>query len=138
MVLAAGAPETPVCMRSSAKPFQALALARARDDLDDRERAIACASHRAEPAQLDAVRALLARAPATEEELECGPQEGRPADRIHHNCSGKHAGMLALCRAHGWDATDYRLPEHPVQRASPRRTSRSSSTAAASRRSSSA
>jgi L-asparaginase II len=117
VLLAAGTPARPVCMRSSAKPFQALPLARARDDLDDRERAIACASHRAEPAQLDAVRALLARAPAAEDELECGPQEGRPADRIHHNCSGKHAGMLALCRARGWDTSNYRLPEHLVQQA---------------------
>jgi L-asparaginase II len=117
VLLAVGTPDTPVCMRSSAKPFQALPLARARDDLSDRDRAIACASHRAEPLQLDAVRALLARAPATEDELECGAQDGRPADRIHHNCSGKHAGMLALCRAHGWEASDYRLPEHPVQQA---------------------
>jgi L-asparaginase II len=116
-ILAVGASERAVCMRSSAKPFQALALARARDDLPTDELAIACASHRADPAQLAAVRALLARAPAREDELECGDQDGRPPGPIHHNCSGKHAGMLALCRAHGWDSTDYRLPDHPVQRA---------------------
>ena len=45
-------------------------------------------------------------------------QEGRPPERIYNNCSGKHAGMLALCRAHGWPTAGYRLPEHPVQRAS--------------------
>jgi L-asparaginase II len=37
---------------------------------------------------------------------------------LHHNCSGKHAGMLALCRAHGWASGGYRLPMHPVQHAS--------------------
>ena len=104
-------------MRSASKPIQALPLVRARADLDERDVAIACASHRATPAQIDAVRRLLARAPATEDELELGLQEGRPPQPLYNNCSGKHAGMLALCRAHGWDAAGYRLPDHPVQRA---------------------
>ena len=52
-------------LRSAAKPIQAIPLADAYDDLDDDELAIACASHQAEPAQLDAVRKLLARAGAT-------------------------------------------------------------------------
>ena len=103
-------------MRSASKPIQALPLARARDDLDGRDLAIASASHRATPDQIAAVRALLAKAPATEDELELGLQEGRPPEPVFHNCSGKHAGMLALCRARGWDATGYRLPDHPVQR----------------------
>jgi L-asparaginase II len=102
-------------MRSSSKPIQALPLVRARDDLEPRESAIACASHRATPDQLDAVRALLARAEATQDDLELGLQEGRPPEKIFHNCSGKHAGMLALCRARGWDTHGYRLPDHPVQ-----------------------
>ena len=103
-------------MRSSSKPLQALPLARARDDLDDRDLAIASASHLADPAQLDAVGGLLAKAPADEAELECGP-EGHPPRKLNHNCSGKHAGMLALCRAHGWPSEGYRLPDHPVQQA---------------------
>ena len=90
-------------------------LARSRPDLDDTEIAIACASHRAEPAQIAAVRSLLAKAPATEEDLECGEQEGRPAGSIHNNCSGKHAGFLAVCRARGWSTLGYRLPEHQLQ-----------------------
>ena len=104
-------------LRSSSKPIQALPLAHARDDLDSRDLAIACASHRAEPAQLDAVRRLLAKAPARERELECGIQEGRPPHPLHHNCSGKHAGMLALCRARGWRSEGYRHEAHRVQRA---------------------
>jgi L-asparaginase II len=103
-------------MRSSAKPIQALPVVRARQDLDDREIAIASASHLADPHQVGAVRSLLAKAPALEDELECGA-EGEPPSRIRHNCSGKHAGFLALCRAKGWDSRGYRLPDHPVQQA---------------------
>jgi L-asparaginase II len=102
-------------LRSSAKPIQAIPLADAYDDLDDDELAIACASHQAEPSQLDAVRKLLARAGATVDDLECGPQEGRPEGRLGHNCSGKHAGFLAACKANGWPFDGYRLPAHPVQ-----------------------
>jgi L-asparaginase II len=102
-------------MRSSSKPLQAIPLARARADLDERDLAIASASHLADEAQLAAVRALLAKAPAREDELECGP-EGKPPSRLKHNCSGKHAGMLALCRARGWRSEGYRLEGHRVQR----------------------
>ena len=99
-------------MRSSAKPLQALPVVRARADLSDEEIAVACASHLARPEQLAAVRSLLAKGPATEEELECGPDP----TPLEHNCSGKHAGMLALCRAEGWPSNGYRLRDHPVQR----------------------
>jgi L-asparaginase len=107
-----GDPDLVTFLRSSAKPIQALPLARERDDVDDRDLAIASASHVASDEQLAAVRALLAKAEATEDDLECGPYEG---SRLKHNCSGKHAGMLALCRAKGWPTQGYRKPEHPCQ-----------------------
>ena len=113
MVAEAGDPELVTYFRSSAKPIQALPLVRARADLDESEIAIACASHLARPDQLDAVRSLLAKAPASVDELECGP-EPTP---LEHNCSGKHAGFLALCRARGWPSAGYRLPDHPCQHA---------------------
>ncbi len=113
----AGDPSLACFMRSSSKPLQALPLVRARDDLPDEELAIACASHHDTPQQVAAVRALLARAEAGEDDLELGPEVGRPPQRIHNNCSGNHAGMLALCQARGWPIRDYCLPEHPVQRA---------------------
>ena len=103
--------------RSSAKPFQALPLVQSRDDLDDTEIAIACASHQAEPAQLKAVRSLLRKASASEDDLECGFEEGRKQQRIYNECSGKHAGMLALCQKKGWSPVGYRLASHPLQRA---------------------
>lgn len=105
-----------VCfLRSSAKPIQAIPFVEGYDDLGDDEIAIACASHRAEPAQLDAVRKVLARAEASLDDLECGVQEGRPEGNLGHNCSGKHAGMLAACRANGWPLHPYRDLAHPLQ-----------------------
>jgi L-asparaginase II len=117
VVAAAGDPSLTCFLRSSSKPLQALPLVRARDDLPDDELAIACASHHDTPDQVAAVRALLARADATEADLELGSQDGQPPGLIHNNCAGNHAGMLALCRARGWPTQGYRLPEHPVQRA---------------------
>ena len=114
VVAAAGDPGFVTFMRSAAKPIQAQPLARAREDLDDRDLAIASASHLADEAQLAAVQALLAKAPATEDDLECGPFQG---SRLKHNCSGKHAGLLALCHAQGWPYEGYRLAEHPCQQA---------------------
>jgi L-asparaginase II len=115
VVAEAGNSDFLTSLRSSAKPFQALSLVRSRDDLDDQDVAIASASHRAEPEQIEAVRRLLAKAPATEDDLEVGVQEGRPPRPIYHNCSGKHAGMLAACRARGWETEAYRLAGHPLQ-----------------------
>jgi L-asparaginase II len=114
VVESAGDPQIVTFMRSSAKPLQALPLARERPDIPDDELAIACASHLARSDQLDAVRKLLAAAGATEDDLECGA-DGDPPSRLNHNCSGKHAGMLATCRAHGWEFAGYRLASHPLQ-----------------------
>jgi L-asparaginase len=111
----AGDPHLVTLYRSSSKPLQALPLARERHDVTEVELAIACASHRAEPPQLEAARSLLERAPATEADLELGPQDGRGPSLLSHNCSGKHAGFLAVCRARGWPTEGYRLADHPLQ-----------------------
>jgi L-asparaginase II len=111
--LAAGDPELVTFLRSSSKPLQALPVVRARPDLDDEQIALMCASHLAAPEQLAVVRRILAAAPASEDDLECGPDP----TPIAHNCSGKHAGFLALCRTKGWPLEGYRLPDHPCQRA---------------------
>jgi L-asparaginase II len=107
-----GDPHLVTFMRSAAKPLQALPLVRAYEILPDEEVAIACASHGAAPEQLEAVKHLLARSWSSEEDLECGPVDG---SRLRHNCSGKHAGMLAVCAARGWSKQGYRLPDHPLQ-----------------------
>jgi L-asparaginase II len=110
-----GDPQLAFFLRSSAKPIQAIPFVEGYDDLADEEIAIACASHRAEPAQLAAVRRVLERAGASVDDLENGLQDGRPDGKLGHNCSGKHAGMLAACRAHGWPLHPYRAADHPLQ-----------------------
>jgi L-asparaginase II len=113
VVVSAGDPMLVTHFRSAAKPLQAVPVVRARPDLDDVEVAIACASHLARPEQLDAVRSLLAKAGAREDDLECGPEP----TRIEHNCSGKHAGFIALCKAEDWPVEGYRRMNHPCQHA---------------------
>ncbi len=110
VVLSWGDPDVVSFIRSAAKPFQALPLVSF--DLPEDELAIACASHEALPEQLVAVRALLERAGASADELECGAEHG---SKLRHNCSGKHAGFLFLARQRDWPTEGYRLPDHPVQ-----------------------
>lgn len=115
-VAAVGDPSLVASLRSAAKPIQALPLARAYPELGDEELAIAAASHFGTERHVEAVRKLLAATGGREEELDCGIQDGRPPQPIYDNCSGKHAGMIAVCRAHGWPVDGYRQPDHPLQR----------------------
>jgi L-asparaginase II len=116
VVATAGDPSLTASLRSSAKPLQALPLARAYENLNAEQLTIAAASHYGTPLHVQAVRSLLAATGGREEELECGLQKGRPPEPVFHNCSGKHAGMLAICRANGWPVDGYRRPDHPLQR----------------------
>jgi L-asparaginase II len=112
VVAEAGDPRLVTFLRSAAKPLQVLPLVRARPDLADREIAVACASHGHRPEQLDAVRTLLAAAPATEADLETGADP----TPLEHTCSGKHAGFLVVCRERGYETQGYRFAAHPLQR----------------------
>jgi L-asparaginase II len=111
----AGDPALVASLRSSAKPLQALPLARAYENLAEDELAIAAASHFGTPEHVAVVRRLLAATGGSEDELDCGLQQGRPQAPVFHNCSGKHAGMIAVCRANGWPVEGYRRPHHPLQ-----------------------
>jgi L-asparaginase II len=128
VVLSAGGATTPAFPRSSNKPFQAAAMLRAGLKLDGELLALAAASHSGEPFHVAGVRKILADAGLTEDDLRCpldrplDEQEyqamvraGEPADRLHMNCSGKHAAMLATCVAAGWPTASYTDPEHPLQ-----------------------
>lgn len=127
-----GDPDAYVYVRSSAKPFQALPLVlsgMAGDfGLTEEELAVACASHNAEERHLAAVRSILEKAGLPEEALQNGAhppmyetaaaklvRNGEGPRSIHGNCSGKHAGMLAVCVHEGWDTESYRDPHHPLQ-----------------------
>jgi len=125
VVALAGDPDREVFARSSMKPLQAaVSLSLAPYDFSNREIAVMCASHNAEPVHIEAVRSLLARAGVDEYTLRC--PMARPWDdeslaaeperrRINSDCSGKHAGMLAACAANGWPLDSYRDPGHPYQ-----------------------
>ncbi len=115
VLAAAGDRALVASLRSSAKPLQALPLARAYENLGENELAIAAASHFGTPEHVEAVRALLAATGGSEDELDCGLQGGRPSQPVFHNCSGKHAAMIAVCRANRWPVEGYRRPDHPLQ-----------------------
>jgi L-asparaginase II len=117
VVAEAGDLSLPASLRSSAKPLQALPLARACEGLAEDELAIAAASHFGTPEHVEVVRRLLAATGGREDELDCGLQEGRPPEPVFHNCSGKHAAMIAVCRDNGWPVEGYRHQDHPLQRA---------------------
>lgn len=132
IVARAGDPALVTFWRSAAKPFQALPLVAdgviERFALTTEEVALACGSHSSEPGQVARVRAFLAKIGCTEADLLCGPhrplservaeayeQQGLRLTAVYSNCSGKHAGMLALARHHGWPTASYTRLEHPVQ-----------------------
>jgi L-asparaginase II len=125
-----GDPDLVVYPRSCLKPMQAQAMLDAGVELDDRQLAVACASHDGSPEHLDAVRSILERYGLDESDLANTParphgSDARVAARLagiepsslQQNCSGKHAAMLATCRVNGWSVDDYLDPHHPVQAA---------------------
>src|SRR5215210_1680383 len=108
-----GAPETVTYLRSASKPHQAIPLvasgAAERFGLDGRELAIACGSHSGEPMHTETVARMLGKLGLDERALKCGAHEpyskeaarelrerGEQPSQLHNNCSGKHAGMLAV------------------------------------------
>lgn len=114
----AGDAETATFIRSALKPFQALAVAAAgtleRYDLDDRDLAIMCASHRSRMEQVRQAFHILWKAELEPNQLQCPIPEGKQSP-LEHNCSGKHAGMLALCQQRNWPLDSYLHRNHPLQ-----------------------
>ena len=120
-------------LRSSAKPLQAVAVlesgAAEHFGLTDREIAIFAGSHSGEPFHTATVAGILGKLGLRVEDLACGAHApmhkdtarcleaaGEPPSALHNNCSGKHAGMLALARHLEAPTQGYFLPGHPVQR----------------------
>jgi len=128
-----GDPDLRIWLRSAAKPFQAVPLiedgAADHFGLSEKEIAVCCGSHNSEEAHIAVVRSILAKAGVAERLLACGPhppllaarrdamaRNGTRPTPVMSNCSGKHAGMLALAAFHGWPLDSYMRPDHPVQR----------------------
>jgi L-asparaginase II len=128
-----GDPEVQVCMRSLAKPFQALPVlstgAAAAFGFGPEELALFSGSLSGQDFQVALVKRVLDRLQLTPEALQCGahPPLHRPSAQalakagektspLHHTCAGKHAAMLTLCVHHGWPVDNYLDQEHPVQK----------------------
>jgi L-asparaginase II len=127
-VLQAGTVDEPIFPRSSNKPMQAAAMVGCGLDLEGSLLVLPAPTHSGEDFHVAGAREILARAGLTEDALQC-PESmpidkqtmqalirgGGRADRLHMNCSGKHAAMLATCVAAGWPTGSYRDPAHPLQ-----------------------
>lgn len=133
LLFSLGDPARRVYLRSSAKPFQSMAVvlsgAADRFSLTSADLAIATASHTAEHVHQEQVLGLLSRVGQGVEDLQCGAhppsdagtaaelaRQGIEPTALHNNCSGKHAGMLGVAKALGADIRDYLSPDAPGQR----------------------
>jgi L-asparaginase II len=127
-----GAPGRVTYLRSSSKPFQAVPLitsgAADRFHFSAREIAITCGSHNGDPAHTETVAGMLRKIGLDDTALKCGAHEPYSPEAarglrerrespsvFHNNCSGKHAGMLALALHLGTEISTYDRQDHPVQ-----------------------
>jgi L-asparaginase len=114
----AGNSETAAFIRSALKPFQALAVTTTgtleRYDLSDRDLAIMTSSHKGTIDQVRQVFNILWRADLDPTILQCPTPEGKHSP-LEYNCSGKHAGMLAVCQQRRWPLNNYLDRKHPIQ-----------------------
>ncbi|WP_068317935.1 asparaginase [Polycladidibacter hongkongensis] len=119
--------------RSAVKALQAIPLiesgAAEALDFDEAELALACSSHNGEQIHANTARGMLRKAGLDESALLCGVQwpkhmqdqfELVKTDQspcpLHNNCSGKHAGFLAMAKTLGIPTENYVDYDHPVQR----------------------
>ena len=129
----AGDIESPVFLRSAAKPFIAATAIKAgvveRFGLEPREIAVMAASHSGQSYHVEAVESILRKIGLDASALQCGIQvpfdegsaealraAGAAPSVVHNNCSGKHAGILSLCLAMGADTATYLDRNNPAQR----------------------
>lgn len=118
--------------RSAAKPFQTIPFVEAggmeKYGLTQEELALMTASHRGEPAHIEAVKSILKKGGFEEGMLSCGLSEpinkqaaeealknNNPKSNLYNACSGKHSGMLLLCKLKGYDQKNYTQLQHPLQ-----------------------
>ncbi|MEL6246607.1 MAG: asparaginase [Cyanobacteria bacterium J06626_23] len=115
----AGKADTACFIRSALKPFQALAVTATGTlesfNLTDKDLAIICSSHQSSIEQVRQVFNILWRADIDPSALKCPIPPGKTS-ALEHNCSGKHAGLLAVCQQRGWELNTYLQRNHPVQK----------------------
>ena len=132
MLACVGDPSFVTCLRSAAKPFQAVPLIEyggaEEFDLSAEEIALTCASHGGEPMHVATAAAMLRKGEFDESDLLCGAHvpydekaaaelraSGEAPSPLHNNCSGKHAGMLLATRVMDVPGSRYIDADHPVQ-----------------------
>ncbi|MFL5731621.1 MAG: asparaginase [Chloroflexia bacterium] len=132
LVAWAGNPGTVTYYRSACKPIQVIPFVESGGadhfGLTDKEIAVMCGSHGGEEVHVEAVLSILDKIGVGPDALACGAhpplekqaardleRQGHAPTALHNNCSGKHSGMLALARFHGWPIGGYQTPGHPVQ-----------------------
>ena len=132
LIASTGNPAHQSFVRSAIKMFQVLPFVEARGAehfrLTGEELAVCTASHGGEPFHVAAARSILAKACVNEDALACGAHwplheptahamiaAGKSPGRVHNNCSGKHAGMIAFCVQQQWSTNGYQRPAHPLQ-----------------------
>lgn len=132
LIASAGNPAHHSFVRSAIKMFQALPLVEGggveRFQLTGEELALCTASHGGESFHVTTARGILDKAKVSEAALACGAHlpmheptahemlcAGHKPGRLHNNCSGKHAGMLAHCVQQQWVTNGYHRANHPMQ-----------------------
>ncbi len=119
VLLVAGNAETSAFIRSALKPFQALAVTTTgtlqKYDLSDRDLAIICSSHQGTTEQARQAFNVLWQADVDVVNLQCPIPPGK-STRLQYNCSGKHAGILAVCQNCHWPLNTYLHRSNPVQK----------------------
>ncbi|KPJ58875.1 MAG: hypothetical protein AMJ42_02500 [Deltaproteobacteria bacterium DG_8] len=132
MVYLIGDPDFKICLRSCAKPLQALPIistgAADKFSFTPAELAIMSGSLNGQDFQINVIKSILNKIGLDEHFLQCGvhrpshratakrlQEEGKKPSALHNNCAGKHIAMLTLCVYHGWPLDNYTSKEHPVQ-----------------------
>jgi len=132
IVYSIGNPQARIFLRSSGKPIIACALVKSgamkKFNITLKELAVICSSHEGQAVHRRLIKSVLEKIGAEEKDLECGhkyPENGKVKDAliklgmrptpIFSNCSGKHSGIIALCRYYGFPVEGYTREDHPVQ-----------------------
>ena len=116
LLLEFGDIDRPFFYRSAIKPFQATISLETGLTLTQDQKAVACSSHGGQIVHRAVVSSILSDAGLDESALQCPPDwplslsarlelvagGETVAKAIYHNCSGKHAAVLAACVEAGW------------------------------------
>ncbi len=118
-----------VFLRSTAKSIQAIPIIDYKINVTQNELAIICASHTGSSRHINLLKKIQKKFNLNINHLQCGihsPLDDREKKRLikeglfpnvlHNNCSGKHLGMLAVCKKNAWETSNYLDPKHPLQK----------------------